>query len=225
MLFERWHIKNRKVSLKHHIEYFNFRCKIQLDLPVGIQAFVLFKKSFGVIVFAIFGYFSILLNCHPAPASSPTFSRWLGATSRRSGRPTPRSRVANNHDHDQIFGINCLQQSIPIHFWLIRPQQHDCWLWHSMMNRIFNSTMILESISRPGWLSLATLPRSLSTQSLRSRRASRCRRTSPSWSSTCCAGSSCPSTSTSARRVTRSPTLKSGSKRISTRVSYGRSRL
>ena len=31
--------------------------------------------------------------------------------------------VANDHDCDLIFGL--LQQSIPIDFWLNRPQQHD----------------------------------------------------------------------------------------------------
>ena len=35
------------------------------------------------------------------------------------------SRAANDHDRDQIFGLDCRQQSIPINFWLNRPQQHD----------------------------------------------------------------------------------------------------
>ena len=34
MLFERWHITNRKRSLKQHVKYFNSRIKIQLDHPV-----------------------------------------------------------------------------------------------------------------------------------------------------------------------------------------------
>ena len=34
MLFERCHTKNRKIALKHHIRYFNFRSKFQLDHPV-----------------------------------------------------------------------------------------------------------------------------------------------------------------------------------------------
>ena len=34
MLFDRCHTKNRKRSFKQHIKYLNFRCKIQLDLPV-----------------------------------------------------------------------------------------------------------------------------------------------------------------------------------------------
>ena len=35
MLFERCHTKNRKGSIKQHIQYFNFRSKVQLDHPVG----------------------------------------------------------------------------------------------------------------------------------------------------------------------------------------------
>ena len=35
------------------------------------------------------------------------------------------TRVANDHEHDQIFGLDCRRQSIPISFWLNRPQQHD----------------------------------------------------------------------------------------------------
>ena len=35
------------------------------------------------------------------------------------------SRVANDHDRDQIVGLDCRQQSIPIDFWLKRPQKHD----------------------------------------------------------------------------------------------------
>ena len=35
------------------------------------------------------------------------------------------SRVANDHDRDQNFGLDCGQQSIPIDFWLNRPQLHD----------------------------------------------------------------------------------------------------
>ena len=37
MLFERYHIKNRKRSFKQAIKYFNFRSKIQLDHPVQVQ--------------------------------------------------------------------------------------------------------------------------------------------------------------------------------------------
>ena len=33
--------------------------------------------------------------------------------------------VLNDHDRDLIFGLYCRQQSIPISFWLNRPQQHD----------------------------------------------------------------------------------------------------
>ena len=32
-------------------------------------------------------------------------------------------RVANDHDRDQIFGLDCRQQSIAIDFWINRPQQ------------------------------------------------------------------------------------------------------
>ena len=34
MLFERFLSKKRKISIKHHIEYFNFRNLVQLDHPV-----------------------------------------------------------------------------------------------------------------------------------------------------------------------------------------------
>ena len=34
MLFERCHTKKGRISLKHHIKYFNFRSKIKLDHPV-----------------------------------------------------------------------------------------------------------------------------------------------------------------------------------------------
>ena len=34
MLFERCHTNNRKRYLKHHLNYFNFRSKAQLDQPV-----------------------------------------------------------------------------------------------------------------------------------------------------------------------------------------------
>ena len=36
MMFERCDTKNRKRSIKEHIKYFNFRCYIQLDLPVEL---------------------------------------------------------------------------------------------------------------------------------------------------------------------------------------------
>ena len=36
MVFERCHIKNRMRSLKLHLQYINFRRKIQLDHPVLI---------------------------------------------------------------------------------------------------------------------------------------------------------------------------------------------
>ena len=48
------------------------------------------------------------------------------------------------------------QQLIPINFRLNHPQQHDHDIC-SMTTRIFNSTMILESINRPSRLLLATL--------------------------------------------------------------------
>ena len=43
----------------------------------------------------------------------------------RSSAPRSQHRVASGHDHDQNFGLACRQQSIPIDFWLNRPQQHD----------------------------------------------------------------------------------------------------
>ena len=55
------------------------------------------------------------------------------------------SRVANDRDRDQIFGLDCQQQAIPIDFWLNRPQQHEREI--SMTSRIFNSTMLLELIN------------------------------------------------------------------------------
>ena len=36
-----------------------------------------------------------------------------------------KCRVANDHDRDQIYGPDSRQLSIPIDFWLNRPQQHD----------------------------------------------------------------------------------------------------
>ena len=33
--------------------------------------------------------------------------------------------IQNDHDCDQICWLDCWQQSIPINFWLNRPQQHD----------------------------------------------------------------------------------------------------
>ena len=76
--------------------------------------------------------------------SSPKWSRWatwatsaprLCSTGRRrmvaatkGGHPNLGChifRVANDHDCDLIFGLDCCQQSIPINFWLNRPQQHD----------------------------------------------------------------------------------------------------
>ena len=57
-------------------------------------------------------------------------------------------RVANDHDRDQIFGLDCRQQSIPIKFWLNRPQQHDRdivwlaefstqpWVWSRLIDRV-----------------------------------------------------------------------------------------
>ena len=36
MLFERFQAKNRKISLKQHIKYFNFRSEIQLGHPVCV---------------------------------------------------------------------------------------------------------------------------------------------------------------------------------------------
>ena len=33
--------------------------------------------------------------------------------------------VANDHDRDQVFGLDSQQQSIPIDFWLNQPQHHD----------------------------------------------------------------------------------------------------
>ena len=36
MLFEKCRTKNRKRSIKQHMNYFNFRSKIQLDHPVGM---------------------------------------------------------------------------------------------------------------------------------------------------------------------------------------------
>ena len=37
MLFERCHTKNRKKSVKHHLKYFNFWCKIQSDQPLDMD--------------------------------------------------------------------------------------------------------------------------------------------------------------------------------------------
>ena len=39
-----------------------------------------------------------------------------------------------NYDHDQIFGLDCPQQSIPIYFWLNRPQQHGRDIIHDDQN-------------------------------------------------------------------------------------------
>ena len=37
----------------------------------------------------------------------------------------PILRVAIDHDRDQIFGLDCQQQLIPIYFWLNQPQELD----------------------------------------------------------------------------------------------------
>ena len=45
-MFERWHSKSRKISLKQHIKYFNFRSKIQMDHPVTSVSSVAFLLQF-----------------------------------------------------------------------------------------------------------------------------------------------------------------------------------
>ena len=66
-------------------------------------------------------------------------------------------RVANNHDSDHMFGLHC-QATIDSN-WFLAKSTTTAWSWHSMTTRMFNSTMILELINWPGWLSLATLLR------------------------------------------------------------------
>ena len=45
MLFERFHSKKRKRSIKHHIEYFNFRNLVQLDHPALYSALIYFAQQ------------------------------------------------------------------------------------------------------------------------------------------------------------------------------------
>ena len=63
--------------------------------------------------------------------------------------------VANDQDHNQIFDLDCPQQSIPIDYrHNLLPTASLC---STTLTRILKLIMISEPINRPGQLLLATL--------------------------------------------------------------------